>query len=93
LLPLPFTSFPSPPSLPPIGSYIQSTQSGHGVTICWHCFCSQLQVAEWRQIRRVGDVGGNRGNLKKSRLSQDPHRLNSNKQTEQQDWLHIGDMS
>jgi hypothetical protein len=24
------------------GHRIQSTQSGHGVTICWHCFCSQL---------------------------------------------------
>jgi hypothetical protein len=59
LLPLPslslppplFPSFPSPPSPPLIGRYIQSTQSGHGVTICWHHFCSQLRVAEWRQIK------------------------------------------
>jgi hypothetical protein len=40
--------FSLPPSL--IGCYIQSTQSGHGVTIRWHRFCSQLQIAEWRQI-------------------------------------------
>jgi hypothetical protein len=39
---------------------------------------------------QVGDVGGKRGNQKESRLSWDPHRLNSDKQTEQQDQLHIG---
>jgi hypothetical protein len=38
----------------------------------------------------VGDAGGKGGNLKKSRPSRDPHRLNSDKQTEWQDRLHIG---
>jgi hypothetical protein len=32
--------FPSLLPLPPIGHHIQSTQSGHGVTIHWHRFCS-----------------------------------------------------
>jgi hypothetical protein len=58
--PLNLLSLPSPlclllpslllPSPPPIGSYIWSTQLGHGVIICWHCFHSQLWVAGWRQI-------------------------------------------
>jgi hypothetical protein len=39
---------------------------------------------------RVGDADGEGGNLKKNRLSQDPHRLNSNKQAERQDRLYIG---
>jgi hypothetical protein len=39
---------------------------------------------------QVGDIGGKRGNLKESRPSRDPHRLNSDKQTEWQDQLHIG---
>jgi hypothetical protein len=47
---------------------------------------SQLRVAEWRQI----DAGGKGGDWKKSRLSQDPCRLNSDKRMEQQDRLHIG---
>jgi hypothetical protein len=39
---------------------------------------------------RVGDAGGKGGDLKKNRLSRDPHRLNSNKRAERQDRLHIG---
>jgi hypothetical protein len=39
---------------------------------------------------RVGDAGGKGGNLKKNRPSRDPHRLNSDKQAEWQDQLHIG---
>jgi hypothetical protein len=39
---------------------------------------------------RVGDAGGKGGNLKKSRPSRDPHRLNSDKRMERQDLLHIG---
>jgi hypothetical protein len=39
---------------------------------------------------RVGDAGGKGGNLKKNGLSRDPRRLNSDKQTERQDRLHIG---
>jgi hypothetical protein len=38
----------------------------------------------------VGDAGGKRGNLKESRPSWDPCRLNSDKQTEWQDQLHMG---
>jgi hypothetical protein len=38
---------------------------------------------------QVGDAGGKGGNLKKSRPSQDPHRLNSDKRMEQQNQLHI----
>jgi hypothetical protein len=58
---VPLQSFPFLPQLspsfllslspPPIGSYIWSTQSRHGAIICWHHFHSQLQVAEWRQIK------------------------------------------
>jgi hypothetical protein len=59
LLPLflSFLLFPSPLSLPLIGHYIRSTQSGHGVTIPWHRFRSQLRVAEWRQIEQEMLVG------------------------------------
>jgi hypothetical protein len=39
---------------------------------------------------QVGNTGGEGGNLKKSRPSQDPCRLNSDKRTEWQDQLHIG---
>jgi hypothetical protein len=39
---------------------------------------------------RVGDAGGKGGNLKESRPSRDPHRLNSDKRTEWQDQHHIG---
>jgi hypothetical protein len=39
---------------------------------------------------QVGDASGKGGNLKKSRPSQDLHRLNSDKQVEWQDRLHIG---
>jgi hypothetical protein len=39
---------------------------------------------------QVGDIGGKRGKWKDSRLSQDPHRLNCDKQIEQQDQLYIG---
>jgi hypothetical protein len=35
------------------------------------------------------DAGEKGGNLKKSRPSRDPHRLNSDKRTEWQDRLHI----
>jgi hypothetical protein len=38
---------------------------------------------------KVGDACGKRGNLKKSRPSWNPHRLNSDKRTERQDRLHI----
>jgi hypothetical protein len=34
---------------------------------------------------QVGNVGGKRGDQKESRPSQDPHRLNSDKQMKQQD--------
>jgi hypothetical protein len=33
----------------------------------------------WMETDRVGDAGGKGGNLKKNRLSQDSHRLNSDK--------------
>jgi hypothetical protein len=39
---------------------------------------------------QVGHAGGKGGNLKESRPSQDTHRLNSDKQAEWQDQLHIG---
>jgi hypothetical protein len=38
----------------------------------------------------IGDASRKGGNLKKSRLSWDLYRLNSDKQVEQQDRLHIG---
>jgi hypothetical protein len=39
---------------------------------------------------RVGDASGKGGNLKESRPSRDLRRLNSDKQTEQQDRRRIG---
>jgi hypothetical protein len=42
------------------------------------------------ETNRVGDAGGKGGNLKKNTPSQDPHRLNSDKQMEWQGRLHIG---
>jgi hypothetical protein len=50
----------------------------------------QSVTSSWMETDRVGDAGGKGGNLKKNRPSQDPHRLNSNKQTERQDQHHIG---
>jgi hypothetical protein len=50
----------------------------------------QSVTNSWMEPDQVGDAGGKGGNLKKSRPSQDPHRLNSDKWVEWQDQLHIG---
>jgi hypothetical protein len=42
----------------------------------------QSVTGSWMETDQVGDAGGKGGNLKKSRPSWDPHRLNSDKQME-----------
>jgi hypothetical protein len=48
---------------PPIGNYIWSTYSGHGLTIQQYCFRSQLQI-NLMETDQEGDGGGRRGNPK-----------------------------